>query len=137
MALLSFFEEKKTEQPADPQWRRNNRGFYFRLMTLNTKSLSKVGGVYVIWHAGVNPAWLYCGLNHNIGLALTLARDEPAISVYEPQGGLYVTWSPIAEPYRPGVQRYLRAVMKPVIFDSMFAETFDDKARLIPVRLPG
>lgn len=100
----------------DPHWRRDSRGFYFRLMLLkpDRAGLRGQGGVYVLWHRGVRPEWVHVGGSADIGHSLEAARDTEEVARFEVHGGLYYTWAPIAPDFRAGVVAYLRKVLGPV-----------------------
>ncbi len=117
MSLLSLLlDDPASHGPPDPQWRRNERGFYHRLAFLEPAKLGlkHQGGVFAIWHRGVHPEWVHVGAHDDLAFALEQARDSEEINRFEVNGGLYVTWSPIAPDVRAGVVAYLRQVLHPV-----------------------
>lgn len=103
--------------PLDPQWARNKRGKFSRLLHLDTlaEGLTGLSGVYVIWHSGVKPGWVYVGKAADLAAALDAALDNEDIMEYEKNGGLYVTWSPILEKRQNGVLRFLHDTMQPKV----------------------
>lgn len=120
--MLGFFKKKQPAKaysgpPLDPQWVRNARGKFNRLMLLDTKAegLQGYSGVYVIWHSGVKPQWVYVGASDNMAAAIDAARDNDDINSYEVNGGLFVTWSPILKERQNGVVRYLTEAMQPAV----------------------
>lgn len=122
--------------PSDPKWVRNRRGKYHRLIHLDTKSegLEGLSGVYVIWHSGVAPRWVWVGRADDLAAAIDAIHDEDDIMFYEKHGGLYVTWAPVRPEYQPGVVRYLTEQMKPVCEND---NAKGIKADAVPVFVPG
>jgi len=130
-----MFGRSKKSKPApaytgpaiDPGWVRNRQGKFYRLMSLDTDAvgLNGLSGVYVIWHSGVKPQWVYVGASDNLGHAIERAAHDDDISSYEVNGGLFVTWSPILKERQNGVVRYLSEVMRPAI-DNPAAAKIDD-----------
>jgi hypothetical protein len=120
--MLGFFKKNKpgsayTGPPIDVDWVRNSRGKFHRLLHLDTTSegLKGLSGVYVIWHSGVKPGWVYVGRADNLASALDAAQDNEDIDEYEINGGLYVTWFPVVEQHQNGVLRFLHDTMKPKV----------------------
>lgn len=142
MSLLKLLTREAKTPPgevADPAWRKSPKGYFYRLLSLNLglDKLKGVGGVYVLWHRGLRPRWVYVGATDDLGRSLSEARDHPGVLAYEPRGGLYVTWSPIVAEYRPGVLLYLREVMAPLIAEPLPWDETPRRAEPVPVRLPG
>lgn len=139
MSLLSLImkESPPPSGPVDPKWRRNERGYFHRLLSLEVESLNLggVGGVYAIWHRGVRPEWVYVGATTDLGSAILAASHNADITDYEINGGLFVTWTPIVEEYRDGVVNFLRKQLKPVI-DEVPGEHIDASAQPIAVLPP-
>jgi len=111
--------------PTDPNWARSARGRFHRLIRLDPEAegLSRLGGVYVIWHAGVRPEWVFVG--HTEDLADTfhhVGRDRDIMD-YDVNGGLYVSWCLIREEYRDGVVRHLHDTLKPLVANVAVAGT--------------
>lgn len=105
--------------PVDPHWARDAKGRFFRLMRLDTDQagLPGKGGVFVIWHQGVKPQWVYVGAANNLGAAVDACLDNEEITGYETNGGLYVTWCLIKPDFQPRVQRYLINRLGPLVDD--------------------
>ena len=125
--------------PADIPWQRDERGYYHRLLRLRPRDagLFGTGGVYVIWHRGVRPRWIYIGASKDLGEAIDRARDSEAVLGYEAFGGVYVTWAPVRQEFRDGVVAYLRASLEPEL-DLVFASvSLDLTAAHIPVQPPA
>ncbi len=99
--MLGFFKKNKpgsayTGPPIDVDWVRNSRGKFHRLLHLDTTSegLKGLSGVYVIWHSGVKPGWVYVGRADNLASALDAAQDNEDIDEYEINGGLLSSPAP-------------------------------------------
>lgn len=121
--------------PIDPEWVRNRNGKFHRLIHLDTvvEGLTNLGGVFVIWHSGVKPNWVFVDKATDLASAIDAALDNQEIMDYEKHGGLFVTWSPIKPEFRGGVLRYLHDNMKPEVQNSGAAGLKDDP---IPVKQP-
>lgn len=121
--MLGIFNKKKKPAkaydgpPIDPQWVRNRRGKFHRLLHLDpvAEGLQKVSGVYVIWHSGVKPEWVYVGRSDDLALTIEDVAENDEIMDYEKFGGLYVTWSPILKDKQNGVLRFLYETMQPMV----------------------
>jgi hypothetical protein len=103
--------------PIDPNWVRSKRGKFHRLSMLDTAAerLNGLSGVYVIWHSGVKPQWVYVGASDNLAHAIDRAAEDDDIASYEVNGGLFVTWSPILKERQGGVLTFLHGAMKPAV----------------------
>ena len=92
-----FFKSaaKKMSQlgkPVDPNWARNDKGKFFRFINLapEDQGLEGQSGVYVIWHGGVRPAWVFVGTSRNLARDLQWCRENEDIMYFERFGGLFV-----------------------------------------------
>ncbi len=127
----------------DPQWRKGPRGAFNRLFDLDLDyfALEGQGGVYVLWHKGVQPAWIYVGHSDSLMAALDAAKENSEFRQYDVHGGLYYTWSPILPEFRLGVVTFLRDNLEP-LFEPLPSEPVpeaDEGGRAIepiPVLLP-
>lgn len=138
MGLFGFGDDEEQErftQPVDPNWVHARSGGFFPLLYLDPEEqgLIKVGGIYLIWHTGVHPEWVYAGHTNDLASALHHAGNNPDINYYEKNGGLFVAWAPVIEKYRPGVVKYLQTSFKTLISNS---DAFDDKTVPVPVTAP-
>jgi len=122
--------------PGDPGWARNPKGLFYKFAFFEPEKagLTGVGGVYVIWHSGVKPRWVYVGQTDNLAGALDALLDNDEVMDYNKHGGLYVTWSPIKPEFRDGVYKYLFEVMGPLVENPA---RVDDAVEPIPVLVPG
>lgn len=103
--------------PIDPDWARNRNGKYFRLIRFDpvVEGLRGIGGVFVIWHSGVKPRWVYVAMTNDLAPDMEAAMDRDDIMEYDINGGLFITWSPIKPEFRPGVFRYLHENMDTLV----------------------
>ncbi len=137
--MFGLFKKNKPAKaydgpPLDPEWVRSKRGKYFRLNTLDclAEGLGGYSGVYVIWHSGVKPGWVYVGRTNDMATALDTAADNEDIQEYERNGGLFVTWSPIVAKSQNGVLRYLHDAMKPKVENYAVEDIKDGPIKVIP-----
>ena len=126
----------KLGKPVDPNWERNDQGKFFRLLKLDPDSRGLQGktGVYVIWHGGVRPGWVFIGTSRNLARDIQWCKDNDDITYFERFGGLFVSWCFIRKEFQAGAARYLTQVAKPQVENSL-APTAAVEA--IPVLLPG
>jgi len=136
-----FFKSaaKKMSQlgkPVDPNWARNDKGKFFRFINLapENQGLEGQSGVYVIWHGGVRPAWVFVGTSRNLARDLQWCRENEDIMYFERFGGLFISWCFIRKEFQAGAARYLTQVSKPQV-ENPLAPTASVEA--IPVLLPG
>jgi len=101
----------------DPQWTRNETGRYYRLVHLDPEAqgLSGIGGVYLVWHGGVRPRWVYAGASDDLAVALHGLGSFSDVMLYEVNGGLFVTWSRVRREFRQGVLAYLIRSLRPLV----------------------
>lgn len=120
----------------DPQWARTATGKFHRLPHLDPEAeqLASTSGVFVIWHAGVRPAWVYVDHSSNLAQALHAAAADETIMSYEANGGLYVTWARIPADHHEGVTAHLTATLRPRVPPRA---ALPDDAFPIPVLAPG
>lgn len=122
-------------EPVDPGWVTGPDGGFFQFLSLDPeeRGLSTVGGVYLIWHGGVRPEWVFAGHAKDLAAAFHSAGNNSEITYYEHNGGLFVAWAAVKEPYRPGVVKYLELNFKTVVSN---AGAYSDKTRPVPVLPP-
>lgn len=127
---------KRPRQASDPKWMRTTSGRFHRLARLDPDELglSRVGGVYVVWHAGIRPQWLYVGRTDDLAATFRHLAKDGDVADYEVHGGVYVTWSLIRSRFRSGVVRYLNETLEPLIPNPNVAR---DRSEPVPVLLPG
>jgi hypothetical protein len=139
-----LFGSKKPETPKitkaiDPKWVKSQKGSFNRLLyfEIDEANISGIGGVYIIWHGGVKPAWVYMAETPDLARSINEAIDNEDIAEYEVNGSLYVSWSPVLEEYRRGVLLYLTQSLNPEVINPRAPTEETDETYLIPVLLPG
>lgn len=138
MSLFGFGgkeEPERISEPVDPNWVHTRSGAFPSLLSMDPEEmgLNKVGGVYLIWHAGVRPEWVYAGHSKDLAAALHHAGNNRDINYYEKNGGLFVAWALVKEQYRPGVVKYLQETFKTQVENTT---DFTDKTIPVPVTAP-
>lgn len=120
----------------DPRWVRSPGGKFFRLPHLDPEAegLSGVGGVFVVWHAGVSPAWVYVGCGDDLAQAFHAIAANAEVMAYEANGGLFATWARFRRDHCYGVAAHLTACLRPRV---AAAEALPDGVQPIPVLIPG
>ena len=120
----------------DPKWARSPAGKYHRFVLLDPTQagLKGVSAVFVMWHSGVRPRWVYVGRTTDLAASLEIIPDNDDIMQYEVNGGLFITWSLVREEMQPGVVRYLSAALEPRVANS---ERPGKRVTPIPVLVPG
>jgi len=142
MSFLSFLFGDEDKPPPDPYWQRDQKGRFFRLLALrpDRKDLARRGGVFVVFHGGVKPGWVYVGAAPDLGAAVSRLQDHREVSALEMRGGLFFTWAYIKPDARDGVVAFLRARMRPELDAPDLDQAFGcnpGKAQPQPVLLPG
>ena len=85
----------------------------FARVNLDHSHFVKLEGVYVIWHAGSNPATVYVGQGY-ISDCIKEHRNNDRILIYY-HWGLLVTWAKVAVRDRNGVERFLLDHLQPKV----------------------
>ncbi|MBB4284887.1 hypothetical protein [Roseospira goensis] len=142
MSFLSFLFGDQDKPPPDPYWQRDPSMRFYRLLALRPgrPKLTGLGGVFVLFHKGVRPGWVYVGATADLGAAVTRLQDHPEIAALEGRGGLFMTWAFIKPDKRDGVVAYLRDRLKPEVIDDDMDHEMGCRpagARPIAVQLPG
>lgn len=83
----------------------------FEHVTLNNP---KTLGVYIIWHEG-NPGRVVKVGQGIVADRIAAHRKDPAITKYQANGTLRVTWASVARPQLDGVERYLADKWSPLV----------------------
>ena len=125
--------------PIDPKWARSPSGAFYQLLDLDPDEvgLRGTGGVYVVWHGGIRPQWLYVGESPSLGRAIDASADDPEIAQYKINGGLFVSWSTVKEEWRRGVVLYLTRALKPLVANPRAPTEETEYTKPIPVLVPG
>jgi len=137
MALFGSNNDKteRITEPVDPNWVHTPEGAFLPFLSIDPEEigLSRVGGVYLIWHGGVRPEWVYAGHTKDMAAAFHHAGTNKEITYYEQNGGLFVAWALVKEPYRPGVVKYIQESFKTLVPNT---GDFNDKTVPVPVTPP-
>lgn len=114
-----------SDRPMDPNWATSASGRFHRLVRLDPEAegLARLGGVYVVWHAGVRPAWVFVGHTEDLAGTFHHVAGNDDIMGFDVNGGLYVSWCLIREEYRDGVVRHLQDTLKPLVDNVAVAGT--------------
>lgn len=122
-------------EPVDPGWVHARDGDFFPFLTLDPEEmgLNKIGGVFLIWHAGVRPEWVYAGHSTDLAAAFHHAGNNSDITEYEVNGGLFVTWAPVLPEYRASVVKYIDEHFKTLVPNP---SAYNAKTRIAPVTPP-
>lgn len=125
-----------TDAAPDPNWARDARDRFYRFTALDPEEegLTGVPGVFVIWHGGVRPEWLFVANSGNLAFDLHKQVQNEELMDYESRGGLFVTWSLIRDEKQAGVVRFLTDTLSPVLENP---ELPGKDISPIPVALPA
>jgi hypothetical protein len=125
--------------PIDPKWVRAPNGSFHQLLEVDPDALGirGVGGVFVVWHGGIRPQWVYAGESPNIARALEALVDDPEVTQYKTNGGLFVTWSLVKEEFRRGVLLHLTRALKPLVLNPRAPTEETEHTKPIAVLVPG
>ena len=97
-------------------------------LNLNHPHFENLVGVYIIWHAGPDPATIYVGQG-KISERLKEHREKREILEFA-YHGLFVTWADVGPNDRDGIESYLAKTLNPKI------GTHHPDALAIQVNLP-
>ncbi|MQX38270.1 hypothetical protein [Roseospira navarrensis] len=124
MSILSYLFGESDQPPPDPVWQRDPAMKYYRLLSMRPgrPNLTGRSGVFVLFHRGVRPGWVYVGATADLAGAVERVQAHHEISEYERRGGVFMTWSYIRADKRDGVVAYLRRQMKPEVEDPALDE---------------
>ena len=128
-------KRKPKEDRPDPKWARTSTGFYHRLVNIDPEAsgLKGTSGVYVVWHTGARPTWLYVGRSEDLATTFYGLADDQDIMTYEIHGGVYATWALIRPEFQSGVVGYLNRSLRPKIKNPDHVDLVADP---VPVRPP-
>ena len=141
-----FGKSKKTSlppgQPSNVGWVRSPKNRYYHFLNLEPEEvgLRGVSGVYVIWHAGLRPEWIYIDRSDDLAKAFREIRANREIIEFDRHGSLFVTWAQIRPEFQAGVVKYLNQVIPPIIgplIDEDAEEDEDEDVAPITVFPPG
>ena len=138
MGLFDFFKKNKnqTKGVLTIPWSKNNAGKFRRLPFLDVKqeNLAGIDGVYIVWHGGTKPGWVYVGMTDDLETDLRDIKQNKNIMAFDARGGLFVTWQTFAPQQMNGIFAFLHSVLQPEIRNPD-AETID--AAPIKILPPG
>ncbi len=142
MSLLDLLRDDPIHHPHHPAtipWERDEYGHYYRLLPLHADQLGLEGegGVYLLWHWGQSPEWIYVGGTDDLAASLDYARNTDLVLEFEPRGGIFVTWAFFKPEYRSGVVNYLKGELSPKIDLVLPQDGLDPQAEAIPVSAPA
>lgn len=111
-------------------WIKCNNGGWCKLLTVNLEHdhFNNMEGVYIIWHAGPNPATVRVGQGI-IKDRLDSHRNDDDILSFE-NLELFVTWASVSDISRDGVEKFLADTLNPRV-----GSKFPD-VNSTPVNLP-
>jgi len=126
----------KHNKPIDPSWQRNAATDKFpRLLRMDPEEMGLKGksGVFVIWHGGVRPSWVYVGQSRDLARDLTWCADNDDIRFFETFGGLFCSWTFIRKEYQAGAVKFLTDFTKPEVANPLApGKAVDPIAILLP-----
>lgn len=135
---MALFDKSSTSRSRarDPKWVKSESGDFFRLNELDPEDegLSGTGGVFVVWHGGVQPGWVFIGKSTDMAQTILDVSANDAITAYAVNGGLCVSWCPVRANYHDGVVRHLTDTLQPKVPNP---DAPGDDVIPIPVLSPG
>ncbi|NVK18644.1 MAG: hypothetical protein HWE30_08120 [Methylocystaceae bacterium] len=121
MGLFGLFggDKKDTKKKGvlDVAWSKSESGKFRRLpfVELAKENVSGVAAIYVIWHGGVKPGWVYVGMAEDLAMDITDAKQSRDIMEYDMRGGAFITWQTFPKNMAPGVFAFLTEVLQPEV----------------------
>lgn len=138
MALFGGKKKNTTlPPPADPKWVHFEDGRFPRFLDIDIESAGLRGRsvVFVIWHTGVQPGWVYVGRSDDLGATFDDLAKDAEILEYQNRGRLHTSWCYIRKEFQDGAVAYLIQALKPKV-DNPNAKAAD-QVELIPLYPPG
>ncbi|KAA5606636.1 hypothetical protein F1188_04680 [Roseospira marina] len=141
MSILSYLFGDDDKPIPDPMWQRDSANRFYRLLAMRPgkPNLKGHSGVFVLFHKGVRPGWVYVGATGDLDTAIDRLQSHREISDLERRGGLFMTWAYIRADKRDGVVAYLRSRMAPEVTDPALDTDLGchpERAKPVPVQLP-
>ena len=123
-------------KPVDPGWVVRPDGSFYSFLDLDPEScnLNGAGGIYLIWHGGVHPEWVFAGASTDLASDLHTAGQNPDISYYEQRGGLFVAWALIKPEFRKGAVKYIEELFTTLVENP---GSYNDNTQTVPVTAPS
>lgn len=100
------------------------------------KPLAGKSGVFILWHRGVRPQWIFTGFGADLAAAFTLLRADSDIQAYDLNEGVYAAWALVPIEGCLGIVRHLCIQGQPAIVSGPLAESLSPKAQVAPVQFP-
>ncbi|NVJ92643.1 MAG: hypothetical protein HWE34_13360 [Methylocystaceae bacterium] len=141
MGLFGLFGGSKNETSKsdilEVAWSKNAAGKFRRLpfIELAKENVSGMSAIYVLWHGGVKPGWVYVGMADDLAMDLTDAKQSREIMEYDMRGGVFVTWQSFSKNMAPGVFAFLTDALQPEVRNPE-ADMYKEKSH-IKVLPPG
>ncbi len=139
---MALFGKKKKDfgpvvEPIDPKWAKSGDGRYPHFFDLDPAAarLDGASGVYIIWHGGIQPGWVYIGWSDDIGGDFRELAENREVDFYERRGRLFCSWCFIRKDYQKSVVAFLTKALKPKVDNPDALALGTDE--LIPVVPPG
>ncbi len=121
MGLFGLFGGSKKDgaksSVLDVAWSKSENDKFRRLpfVELGKENVSGMSAIYVIWHGGVKPGWVYVGLADDLAMDITDAKQSREVMAYDMRGGVFITWQAFPKNMAPGVFAFLTEVLQPEI----------------------
>lgn len=100
------------------------------------KPLVGKSGVFMLWHRGVRPQWIFTGFGPDLAAAFTLLRSDSDIRAYHLNEGVYAAWAFTSLEDCPGIVSHLRIQAQPAIVSGPLAESFFPQTQVALVQFP-
>ena len=125
-----------SDDKTNPHWAMTATGKFHRLLITDPEKLGLNGasGIFVLWHGGLKPKWIFVDKSRDLGHDLDAYLDDEDVMRYESRGGVFVSWAMIRPEYQDGVLKYLLETMDTLI-DNPKPPGKDVTA--LPVMAPG
>jgi len=126
----------QTDNRTNPHWTKSPGGKFHRLLFTDPEKLgiSGVSGIYVLWHGGLKPKWIFVDKSNDLGRDLDAALDNQDVMAYDGRGGIFASWALIRPEYQDGVLKFLLETMTPLIDHPNPPKK---KVEALPVLAPG
>ncbi len=138
---MSLFGGKKKKAilgpPADPKWVHFEGGRFPKFLVIDIESAGLRGRsvVFVIWHTGQKPGWVYVGKSADLGATFDdLVKDRDILD-YQNRGDLHTSWCYLKDEFQEGAVAYLTQALKPKV-ENPAAKTAD-QVDLVALYPPG
>lgn len=106
------------------------------MMDEDLQNLSEKNGVFVMWHRGVRPQWIFAGFSPDLAVALIDTRADEDIQKYMLNEGVYAAWAFLPEAECHGVVKHLRTHLQPALTTGHLVEMCPLPADTEPTDFP-